>query len=363
MDNPQAGKRPNLIIRIWDWMDGRFQIGKLVQTLLHVYVPKDAKTYYLGGTTLFLFLIQGVTGSLLALYYKATPDTAYDSVLFITSSVNFGWLIRSIHHWGANLMIIFCVLHLLRIFVQGAYKPPREMTWIIGVVLLLLTLLFGFTGYLLPWDERAYWATTVGSEFAGSVPLIGDFLLQFLRGGVDVSEATLSRFYGAHTLFLPEILAVFLLIHIVLMHQQGLANPKKPAKIPSSPQPDGEKEKTIPFFPNYLLGEVVAWLVVIGLIVILASIFPVGIEENANPLETPADIKPEWYFLSFYQLLKWIPETLGVIIPAVGLPLLLLLPFLDRSPEVKPSKRKLVLIIGLAVLLAIIVLTILGWQS
>ena len=243
MDDLQTGKRPNLIIRIWDWMDRRFQVGKLMQTLLHVYVPKDAKTYYLGGTTLFLFFIQGVTGTLLALYYKPTPETAYDSVLFITSSVNFGWLIRSIHHWGANLMIIFCALHLLRIFLQGAYKPPREMTWIIGVVLLLLTLLFGFTGYLLPWDERAYWATTVGSEFAGAVPLIGDFLLQFLRGGEAVSEATLSRFYGAHTLFLPEILAVFLLIHIVLMHQQGLANPKKPAKIPSSPQPDGEKEK------------------------------------------------------------------------------------------------------------------------
>jgi quinol-cytochrome oxidoreductase complex cytochrome b subunit len=160
---------------------------------------------------------------LLTLYYRPSPDGAYQSVLYIMNEVRFGWLIRSIHAWSANLMITLCVLHMLRVFLQAAYKKPRELTWIVGVVLLTLTMGFGFTGYLLPWDQRAYWATTVGTEIAGSVPFIGEYLRRFLRGGDSLSGATLSRFYGIHTLVLPLSIALFVGIHLLLIHQQGLA--------------------------------------------------------------------------------------------------------------------------------------------
>jgi len=349
-----------------DWMDERFQMLALAGVLLHVYIPRDAKTYYLGGITLFLFIVQVITGSLLTLYYQGSPDTAYDSVLFITSSVSFGWLIRSIHVWGANLMVICCILHLLRVYFQGAYKRPREITWGIGVVLLLVTLGFGFTGYLLPWDQRAYWATTVGTESAGVVPIIGEYLLLIMRGGADITKATLSRFYGIHTLLLPLSLAGALALHVLLIHQQGLTNPRRPARhrLPASDaQEDDKEEKTLPFFPHYILDEVIAWYIVLAILIILASLFPAGLEEKANPLQTPAHVKPEWYFLSVYQFLKLVPETVGVIVPGLALLPLFFLPFIDRNPEVAPRKRPVAILIGIVALLVIIGFTLWGWFS
>lgn len=215
------------INRLIDWIDVRIGIRQIVTYLLHVSIPRSAHTFYLGGITLFFFGVQAITGILLALYYHPTPDAAYDSILFIMNNVNFGWLIRSIHAWSANLMIVFCILHLLRVAIQGAYRPPRELTWLVGIGLLLLTLGFGFTGYLLPWDERAFWATTVGTEIAGSVPLIGGAIQTFLRGGPDLSALTLSRFFDVHVLVLPLTLAGALLIHLLFIHQQGLADPEE----------------------------------------------------------------------------------------------------------------------------------------
>ncbi len=215
------------IDRLIDWIDVRIGIRQIVAYSLHVSIPRSAHTFYLGGITLFFFIVQAITGVLLAIYYHPTPEAAYDSILFIMNDVNFGWLIRSIHAWSANLMIIFCVLHLLRVAIQGAYRPPREMTWLVGVGLLLLTLGFGFTGYLLPWDERAFWATTVGTQIAGSVPLIGNYIQDFLRGGPDLSALTLSRFFDVHVLVLPASLIGALLIHILFIHQQGLADPEE----------------------------------------------------------------------------------------------------------------------------------------
>jgi quinol-cytochrome oxidoreductase complex cytochrome b subunit len=209
-----------------DWVDDRIGIRQLVAASLHVEIPRNAHTFYLGGITLFCFAVQATTGILLALYYQATPESAYDSVLVIMNQVNFGWLIRSVHSWSANLMIIFCVLHLLRVAMQGAYKKPREVTWMVGMGLLFVTLGFGFTGYLLPWDQRAFWATTVGTEIAGSVPFVGDLIKDFLRGGTDVSAATLSRFFGVHMLVLPASLMALLLVHLLIIHQQGLADPE-----------------------------------------------------------------------------------------------------------------------------------------
>ncbi len=339
------------------WLERRTGLGRLFGALLHVRIPIEARTWYLGGITLFLFGIQVATGTLLALYYKPTPDGAYDSVKFITSGVTFGWLIRSIHHWSANLMIIFMVLHVIRIFWQAAYKHRREVVWLFGAGLLVVTIGFGFTGYLLPWDQRAFWATTVGTEIAGSVPFIGDWLLTLLRGGQDVTEATLGRFFGMHVLVLPLILAVLLVAHLTIVHYLGLANPKKAE--PNGPEPGGRVK---PFFPNYVLDEVIAWYAVLAVLVVLASVLPVGLEDKANALQTPPHIKPEWYFLSVFELLKLVPRIVGIMLPAVGLGILALLPFLDRNPEVLPRKRPIALGIGALTLAVMVALTIMGAQ-
>ena len=215
------------INRLIDWIDERIQVRDFVGALMHVIIPRTAHTYYLGGITMFFFITQAITGILLGIYYHPTPEAAYDSVLFIMNEVNFGWLIRSIHAWGANLMIVFCVLHLLRVAIQGAYRAPREMTWLVGVALLGITLFFGFSGYLLPWDQRAYWATTVGTQIAGAVPLIGGYIADFMCGGPDLGALTLSRFFDLHVLVLPVTLAGALGIHLLFIHQQGIADPEE----------------------------------------------------------------------------------------------------------------------------------------
>lgn len=211
---------------VLDWIDERIGLRALIAAALHVTIPRSAHTFYLGGITLFFFGVQATTGILLALYYQPTPEAAYDSILYIMNQTNFGWLIRSVHAWSANLMIVFCVLHLLRVVIQGAYKKPREITWMVGMGLLFITLGFGFTGYLLPWDQRAYWATTVGTEIAGSVPLIGGSVRELLRGGADIGALTLSRFFGVHMLVLPLTLVGLVGLHLLIVHQQGLADPE-----------------------------------------------------------------------------------------------------------------------------------------
>lgn len=210
-----------------EWLDERYEISEPLSKVLNKPVPKYALRwwYCLGGITAFLFVTQAVTGIMLAFYYKPTPDAAYASIQYIESQVRFGSSIRMIHHWAANGMIVMCIAHMLRVFIMGAFKPPRELNWVSGVVLLLITLLFGFTGYLLPWDQRAYWATTVGSEIAGSIPVIGDIALVFLRVGWDVTEQTLSRFYALHVIALPIITLGMMGAHFLMVRRQGVAKP------------------------------------------------------------------------------------------------------------------------------------------
>jgi cytochrome b6 len=223
----EAPSRANWWTRVGDWFDERFDVRIPLQAFLKKPVPKHAIRWYfcLGGITFALFLIQGVTGILLSLYYKPTPEQAYESILFIMNNVRFGWLIRSIHSWSASLMIAFCVAHLLRVFITGSYKKPRELNWVAGTFLLLLTLAFGFTGYLLPWDQKALWGSTVGSEILGVVPLIGDALLGLLRGGAEITGLTLTRFYGLHMLVLPILVFFFLAVHFVIIRRQGISGP------------------------------------------------------------------------------------------------------------------------------------------
>jgi quinol-cytochrome oxidoreductase complex cytochrome b subunit len=358
--------RKSIVWRVWDWLDGRYELTSLSAALLHVEIPRSARTYYLGGITLFFFMVQAITGTLLALYYQPTPDTAYNSILYIMNQVSFGWLIRSIHAWSANLMILFCVFHLLRIFFQGVYKAPREITWAVGVFLLVVTLGFGFTGYLLPWDERAFWATTVGSQIAGAVPLVGDQLLTFLRGGAEVTARTLSRFFGVHVLVLPATLLGLLALHLAAVHQQGLADRSRgsvAAQPAPTPQPGEEKKKLVPFFPNYILDEVIAWYAMLAILIVLASLFPAGLEAPADPLHTPEHTKPEWYFLFLYQGLKVVPRILGVTAPLIGVLVLLLLPLIDRNPAFAARKRPIALALGVASVLGIVGFSIWGWLS
>ena len=219
--------RRNWSTRVGDWFDERFDVRIPLEAFLKKPVPKHAIRWYfrLGGITFALFLIQGATGILLSLYYRPTPEGAYESILFIMNNVRFGWLIRSIHSWSSTLMIAFCVAHMLRVFITGSYKKPRELNWVAGVVLLLLTLAFGFTGYLLPWDQKALWGSTVGSEILGIVPLIGGWLLGLLRGGLEISGLTLTRFYGIHMLVLPVLTFIFLGVHFIIIRRQGISGP------------------------------------------------------------------------------------------------------------------------------------------
>ena len=357
--NPPADLGSEPAPRRMTWLEERTRLSPLIQASLHVRIPMTARTYYFGGIALFLFGIQAVTGTLLALYYKATPEAAYKSVQYVTSDVSFGWLIRSIHHWAANLMILFVVLHLIRVFAQAAYKYPREITWVIGTGLFLVTLGFGFTGYLLPWDQRAYWATVVGTEIAGNVPLVGEALLLLLRGGADVTGDTMSRFFGIHVLVLPIALAGLLGVHLLLVHQLGLANPKRPE--PRVPTPEVAREPLRPFFPHYMVDELVAWYVLLAVLVVLASLFPAGLEAQANALETPEGIKPEWYYLGVYELLKLVPRIVGILIPIVGIGVLVVWPFLDRSEEVLIRRRKVVVGGATLILVALIALTVRGY--
>ena len=360
---PSAGDKaaPN---RAMAWLEEHTRLAPVIDASLHVRVPMTANTMYFGGIALFLFMIQATTGTLLALYYKGTPEAAYKSVQFITSEVNFGWLIRSIHHWGADLMILFVVMHLLRIFFQAAYKHPRQIVWVVGMLLLMVTMGFGFTGYLLPWDQRAYWATVVGTQIAGSVPVIGDTLQLLLRGGTDVTGDTMSRFFGIHVLVLPISLVALLGLHLILVHQFGLASPKRPEPRTAEEKAAVAKEPVRPFFPNYLVDELVAWYVLLAVLVVLASLFPAGLEDPANPLQTPQHVKPEWYFLGVYQLLKLIPiKVVGIMIPIIAVGLLVIWPFLDRSREVLARRRKLAVGGATIVLLGLIVLTVFGYVS
>ncbi len=209
--------------KVITWLDERLGLQTIYDTVLDRKVPKVNWWFTLGSASLFLFAMQAVTGIFLTMYYVPSPESAYDSIQYIMNGVAFGWLIRGIHHWGATLMVIIVFLHMLRTYFYAAYKYPRELTWLTGVVLLLATLGMGFTGYLLPWNQRAYWATTVGTEIVGTVPFIGEFLLRVLRGGTDLSGVTLARFFSAHIWFLPAIIALMIGVHMYLIIRLGIS--------------------------------------------------------------------------------------------------------------------------------------------
>lgn len=318
--------------------------------------------YYLGGMTLFLFTVQVVTGILLLLYYRPSAEQAFESVQFIMTEVKFGWLVRSIHSWSANLMIFTLFLHLFSVFFLKAYRRPRELTWITGVFLFFIALWFGFSGYLLPWNQLAYFATKVGTEIAGAVPLVGNFLLKFLRGGTEVTGATLTRFFGFHVAVLPMAITVILGLHLFLVQKHGMSRPIGVEYL--------SRPKDIPFFPNFFLRDVLGWTLALGVLVALASIFPWELGIKADPLApAPAGIKPEWYFLFMFQTLKFLPakilffegEILGILFFTILFIALIFVPFIDKKANLGISSRPFT-VIGWILVAYIILLTLLGYM-
>ena len=213
--------------KTFTWLDERLGLKSIYDTVLDRKVPKVNWWFTLGSASLFLFLLQGITGIMLTVYYVPSPDHAYDSIQYIMTGVSFGWLIRGIHHWGASLMVLIVFFHMLRTYFFGAYKYPREFTWVTGVLLLLLTLGMGFTGYLLPWNQRAYWATTVATSIAGTVPFIGNFINQALRGGAGLSAVTLARFFSVHIWWLPAMIASLIGVHLFMVIRLGISSVPK----------------------------------------------------------------------------------------------------------------------------------------
>src|SRR5438477_2141588 len=253
-----------MVQHVVNWLDERLDLSGLKHFVSEKGVPLHAQEiwYYLGGLTLFLFAVQVFTGILLLLYYRPSATEAYESIQFIVTHVQFGWLIRNIHSWSANLLIAAAFAHFFSVFLLKSYRKPRELTWVTGIVLLFLMLGFGFSGYLLPWNELSFFATKVGTGIAGAVPVAGAFLVRLLRGGDDVTGATLSRFYGLHVAVLPAITTALVAAHLLLVQRQGMS---VPIGVERKLKP-GERLPQMPFFPNYILRDVLAWYAVIAVL-------------------------------------------------------------------------------------------------
>ncbi len=362
----------NIGTKIYGWLDERYDLTALVEFGKKKTVPihRESVWYYFGGLSLFLFMVQVMSGVLLLLYYRPGADQAYESVKFIVTNVEFGWLVRAIHSWSANLMIFAAFIHMFSVYFTKAYRKPRELTWITGMIMFFLAMGFGFSGYLLPWNELAFFATKVGTDIVGVVPGIGEFLMKVLRGGDDVTGATLSRFFGFHIALLPAIFSAFLGLHLMLVQKLGMSTPIEYEKA------DNSNLKTMPFFPNFMLRDALLWLIVLNVLAILAVFFPFGIGPLHWPLglkadpfaPAPAGIQPEWYFMFMFQTLKMIPgkvlfiegELLGIFaFGAAGLAWTLV-PFWDKK-SARGEKNKLINILGIAAIAFIILMTAIGW--
>jgi cytochrome b6 len=353
--------------RVFKWLDERVDVSVLHDLAEHKSVPVHRMTvfYYFGGMTLFFFIVQVLTGILLMLYYRPSAGEAFESVEFIMTTVPFGWLLRSIHSWSANLMIFFAFAHLATVFFMKAYRPPREITWLSGCLLLFLAMAFGFSGYLLPWNQLAFFATKVGTDIASAFPVIGEWLLRFLRGGDRVTGGTLSRFYGWHVAILPFISAAFLGLHLILVQTQGMS-------VPPQYERDKAHRRPMKFVPDFLLRDLFGWTLALGALWALAALFPWELGEKADPF-APAykDIKPEWYFMFMFQTLKFVPggEILGIEYEAIpillfllGAVLMVLTPFLDRGVA-RTGRSPVFTIIGWISLAYVVAMTAWGYHS
>jgi ubiquinol-cytochrome c reductase cytochrome b subunit len=339
-----------------DWLDSRtgWRTGRA--HLLEEPIQAGVGWWFVTGSILLMLLtVQLITGVVLAMYYVPSPEHAYDSIRFIMERITFGRVLRGLHFFGASFIVVAAVIHMLRVVALGSYKKPREVTWITGVVLLLVILGFALTGYLLPWDQKAYWATTVTINIARSGPM-GEYIAGLMRGGEALGSLTLLRWYAVHVFLLPASLIVFVIAHLFLMRRHGISGALKP--VPGEPKP---------FYPYHALKDTIAGALVFTLLVTFAILFNTPLDQIADPSDASYVPRPEWYFLSLFQLLKYFPGPLEplatMVIPGLVVGVLVLLPFIDRRPDRHFLKRPLVFA-GFAVIgSGIIVLTYLGYKD
>ena len=344
-------------MKLYNWLDQRLP---LTWTKKHLEEPLPRHMnwlFSLGAVVFFLLILQAVTGAFMAFYYSPSPEHAYNSVQYITNEVTFGRFIRGLHHYGASAMVIAVFLHLLRVFFFASYKRPREVTWIVGVTLLLIVFGFGFTGYLLPWDQKAYWATVVGTQIPGTVPIIGQPLMKVLQGGDEVGAVTLTRFYALHIIFLPAAAFLLVALHLLLIRLHGSSG------LPRNTE--GEMKSGKPFYPYQLFEDSLFCLIVFVIIALFALFRTVPMEAVADPTDATFIPRPDWYFLFLFQLLKYFEgpfEILGTfLIPNLLILLLLLVPFLDRKSERRIVKRPIATGVFTFLVLGVITLTLLAW--
>lgn len=340
------------------WFKDRFPIDykKFVEINENIFIKEPIPVhmkkwfYCMGATPLVLFGLQIITGILLTFYFIPSPDLAYESIRHITEDVRLGFWIRGLHRWGSNLMIISLLLHITRVFFTSAYQKPRELNWILGVVLFFLTLMFAFTGYSLTYNQLSYWATTVGTNLIREVPLIGGWVLTILRGGSDVTANTLTRFYFLHIWALPPLLIFFIFIHVLILRLHGVS------------EIEGGSKGYYPFYPHHFYKIVIASLFLVALISTLTVIYPPGLGVPADPAVTPPLIKPEWYFFPTYKFLKLVPLKLGIYCTILFLLGMTFWPFIELilSHDEKTRKR-IRYVVGSVVLILTVGLTI--WET
>jgi ubiquinol-cytochrome c reductase cytochrome b subunit len=342
-------KQPSLGQRIYRWLDLRTGLGALLHEALDEPIPGGARwAYVFGSVLLFLFISQTITGIFLALYYVPSATSAHTTVAYIVKEVTGGSFLRSLHAYGSSAVVIVVLLHLTQTYLYGAYKGRRELLWISGCVLLALMLAMAFTGYLLPWDQKAYFATTVGTNMASDVPFIGTWIKRFMRGGDEMGTLTVSRFFVAHVFILPAVLIAFVASHVYLFRKAGAAGP--PSEDPLNP-----KLPTQRFYPKQVVMDTIVALVMILILGSLAHFAPTELGPTANPADTQYVPRPEWYYLPIFQWLKYWRGPYAIfgiiVIPAITATLLVLVPFIDRRLERRAWRRPIavsvfVLILG-----------------
>ena len=320
--------------RVADWLESRTGYRALLDAVLHEPLPRGTGWFFTTGSIVTLLVAcQFVTGVGLSMYYVPAPSLAYDSVRYIMQSLPLGWMLRGLHFWGASFLVVSAVVHMLRVFLFGSYKAPREVTWISGVLMLLVILGFALSGYLLPWDQKAYWATTVTINIARSTPLVGETMANVMRGGPELGALTLGRWYSAHVFLLPMTLVTLIAAHIALMRKHGISGPLRPEQ-GLGPQ--------FQFFPWHVAKDTVMMALVFASLFTVAMLVPAPLDEIANPADADYIPRPEWYFLSLFQLLKYFPgplEPIGtLVIPGLVVGFLFLLPFVDHGDGRHPFR-------------------------
>ena len=357
----QPVNQPNPFEKVVEFIDERVGLKTIQAKMLNEPVPGGSRwAYAFGSVLLFIFILQVVTGILLMFYYVPSTDHAYDSTQYIIHEVDYGWFLLSYHFWGSSAMVVMVFAHMSQVFLWGVYKKPRELIWLVGLALFGIVMAFGFTGYLLPWDQRAYWATVVGVEIMDKTPIIGDFLARFLKGGPTPGQMTLSRFFVIHVMVLPAALMGLAGLHIFLFRKAGPAGPFRGT-------PEELKAKTDYFFPRQIWKDIVAMASVFLIISSLAFIEPVVLLEQATPDPGDYHPEPEWYFLFLFQLLRLkifggeFGQFMGALaIPGAFMAFLAALPFIDTNPERNIFKRPVALIGWIFIMVFILVFT---WSS